>query len=123
VADARIIAAICDQAILVLRAEKSTRNMALAARDGLLSVGGQILGVVVNDVPKARRGDGYAYSYGYYRYGYYGRGELPSSSTSANAPAPALVAAVPSSAGVRRADARPVQNGGAANEAHPEVEG
>jgi capsular exopolysaccharide synthesis family protein len=84
VADARIVAAICDQAILVLRAEKSTRNMALAARDGLLSVGGQLLGVVVNDVPKAKKQDGYYYSYGTYRYGYYGQGQMPAAGQAAN---------------------------------------
>lgn len=76
VTDARILAAIADQTILVLRAEKSTRNMSLAARDGILSVGGQLLGVVINDVPKASKRDGYYYAYGYYRYGYYGQGQV-----------------------------------------------
>ena len=60
VTDAQIIAAICDITLLVLRAEKSTRKISQQARDGLLSVGAHMLGVVVNDVP--RKG----------RYGYYG---------------------------------------------------
>jgi len=60
VTDAQIIAAICDITLMVLRAEKSTRKISRQARDGLLSVGAHMLGVVVNDVP--RKG----------RYGYYG---------------------------------------------------
>lgn len=46
--DARIIAASCDGAILVLRAGKSNRRVAAATRDRLLSVGCRILGAVVN---------------------------------------------------------------------------
>ncbi len=67
VTDSRILAAICDQTILVLRAEKSTRRAAAQAREGLLSTGGRILGVVINAVPH-RKGH-----YGYYGYGRYGR--------------------------------------------------
>ena len=64
VTDAQILAAICDITLLVLRAEKSTRKTSQQARDGLLSVGANILGALVNDVPKKGR-------YGYYRgYGY-----------------------------------------------------
>ncbi|HEY7120716.1 MAG TPA: polysaccharide biosynthesis tyrosine autokinase, partial [Tepidisphaeraceae bacterium] len=91
VTDARIIAAICDQTILVLRAEKSTRNMSLAARDGILSVGGQLLGVVVNDVPKAKKRNGYQYSYGYYRYGYYGQGQIAAGANGGGRQATALL--------------------------------
>jgi capsular exopolysaccharide synthesis family protein len=66
VTDAQIIAAICDITLLVLRAEKSTRKISQQARDGLLSVGAHMLGVVVNDVPRKGR-------YGYYgSYGNYG---------------------------------------------------
>ena len=65
VTDAQIVAAICDITILVLRADKSTRKISQQARDGLLSVGAHMLGVVVNDVQKKSR-------YGYYReYGNY----------------------------------------------------
>jgi capsular exopolysaccharide synthesis family protein len=68
VTDARIIGAIADVTILVLRADKSTRKAGEYARDVLLSVGTNILGVVVNGI---RRGRGrYGYYYGYYQYGY-----------------------------------------------------
>lgn len=70
VTDAKILAAICDVTLLVLRAEKSTRKVSRQARDGLLSVGANILGALVNGVPK-RGSYGYYSSYGYkYGYGY-----------------------------------------------------
>ena len=70
VTDAQIIAAICDITLLVLRADKSTRKISRQARDGLLSVGAHVLGVVVNDVPRKGR---YGYYGGYGNYGgYYG---------------------------------------------------
>jgi capsular exopolysaccharide synthesis family protein len=70
VTDARILAASCDVTLLALRAEKSTRKTAQYARDVLVSVGAQLLGVVVNDVPRTRGGYGsyrgsYLYAYGY----------------------------------------------------------
>lgn len=71
VADSQILAAICDITLLVLRAEKSTRKHSQQARDCLLSVGGHILGVVVNGV--ALKHGRYGYSY-YGGYGYYGGG-------------------------------------------------
>jgi len=68
VTDAQIIAAICDLTLLVLRAEKSTRNVSRRALEGLLSVGGRVLGAIVNDVKKKS-------NYRYYGgYGYYGHG-------------------------------------------------
>lgn len=69
VTDSRILAASCDAAILVLRAERSTRRLAEHAREAMLSVGANLLGVVVNDVPRGKDGYGYDY-YGYGRYGY-----------------------------------------------------
>jgi succinoglycan biosynthesis transport protein ExoP len=48
VTDARIIAASCDATILVLKAESTNRKVAELTRDGLLSVGGHLLGVVLN---------------------------------------------------------------------------
>ncbi len=69
VTDSRIIAALSDVVLLVLRAEKSTRKAAEQAREALLSVGGRLLGAVVNAAPQ-RRG-----RYGYYSYGYYGYGD------------------------------------------------
>ena len=75
VTDARILGALCDDTILVLRAEKSTRRLSEHACESLLSVGTRILGVVVNDVPRRRDGYGYYYGYGYgYRYYQYGYG-------------------------------------------------
>jgi len=71
VTDARILAAICNTTLLVLRAEKSTRKTSQQARDGLMSVGAHILGAVVNDVSKKSR---YSYYSGYGYYGYYGYG-------------------------------------------------
>lgn len=74
VTDARILGALCDETILVLRAEKSTRRVSEHARASLVSVGANILGVIVNDVPRNRKGyryySGYGYGYRYYRYGY-----------------------------------------------------
>ena len=71
VTDARILAASADLTILVLRADKSTERMSRHARDGLLSVGANILGVVVNGMSKKKREGYYGYGYG----GYYGRGD------------------------------------------------
>jgi capsular exopolysaccharide synthesis family protein len=62
VTDAQILSAICDVTLLVLRAEKSTRKVSQRARDGLLSVGAHILGIIVNDVP--RKSGQYGYYYG-----------------------------------------------------------
>jgi polysaccharide biosynthesis transport protein len=71
VTDARILAASCDATVLSLRAEKTTRKGALYARDTLHSVGSQILGVVVNDVPRRKSIYGYYYSdTELYMYGY-----------------------------------------------------
>ncbi len=71
VADARVIAAQTDATVLVLRADRSTRRLSLAARDELWRVRAQRLGIVVNAVP-ARKQASYAsgYGYGYGNYGY-----------------------------------------------------
>jgi polysaccharide biosynthesis transport protein len=69
VADARILGALCDITVMVLRAEKSTRRHSLVARNELQSVGAKILGVVVNSAPA---GHG---SYGYGLYGYNADGD------------------------------------------------
>jgi succinoglycan biosynthesis transport protein ExoP len=67
VADAQILAGLCDATILVVRAQASTRHVSLQAHNSLAGVDARILGVVVNDVPL--RGDRYGY---YGGYGYYG---------------------------------------------------
>ena len=68
VTDSQILAAVSDITLLVLRADKSNRKISQQARDGLMSVGARILGVVVNDVSKSS-------SYGYYGYYDYDRPE------------------------------------------------
>ena len=72
VSDARILAALCDVSLLVLRAESSTRNMSRHACEGLYSVGARLLGVVVNGVHRRKGGYGYYSRYGYSSYGGYG---------------------------------------------------
>ncbi len=66
VADARMIAALADCTMLVLRAERSTKRLSVAARDELLKVRTQRLGLVVNAVPMHRGAYGYGGSYGGY---------------------------------------------------------
>jgi capsular exopolysaccharide synthesis family protein len=72
VADARILAAMCSVTVLVLRAQTSTRKAAMHARRALQSVGAAILGVVVNDVPRARDRHGDYGGYSGYRAKYNG---------------------------------------------------
>jgi capsular exopolysaccharide synthesis family protein len=69
VTDAQILAAISDVTLLVLSADKSTRKSSRLARDGLLSVGANLLGVVVNNASKKGR-YGYHGEYGYYHGNY-----------------------------------------------------
>jgi capsular exopolysaccharide synthesis family protein len=63
VTDARILGAVCDATILVLRAEKSTRKAAEHARNALLNVGANLLGLIVNDVPRGKGYEVYGGSY------------------------------------------------------------
>jgi capsular exopolysaccharide synthesis family protein len=69
VTDARILGAVCDATILVLRADKSTRKSGEHARNALISVGARVLGVIVNDAPHRK---------GYEVYGgsYYGQADI-----------------------------------------------
>jgi capsular exopolysaccharide synthesis family protein len=55
VTDARILGAQADVTILVLKAGQSTRQDAEQARDGINSVGGAVLGVVLNGIPLRQR--------------------------------------------------------------------
>ncbi|HEY7116930.1 MAG TPA: polysaccharide biosynthesis tyrosine autokinase [Tepidisphaeraceae bacterium] len=70
VADARILAAMCSVSVLVLRAATTTRRAATHAKGALHSVGAHLLGVVVNDVPRARDKYGEYGGYGGYRASY-----------------------------------------------------
>ncbi len=73
VTDARVLAASCDAVLIALRAEKTTRSAAVSARDQLSSVGGRLLGVVVNDVSRRKGIYSHYYAdegrYAYYHYG------------------------------------------------------
>lgn len=69
VADARILAASADVSVLVVRTNKSKRKMSALAVQSLQSVGANLLGCIVNDMPRNREGYGYYYG-GYYNGGY-----------------------------------------------------
>ncbi len=69
VTDARVLGAICDATVLVVRAGQTTRRAARLARDGLIRTGAAVVGVAVNDVKLSRRGYGGG---GYGMYGGYG---------------------------------------------------
>ncbi len=86
VTDARILGAVCDASILVLRADKSTRKAAEHARNALLNVGANVLGLIVNDVPRGK---------GYEVYGgsYYGTPEMRKRTSVAALPAASSSAA------------------------------
>ncbi|HVT89960.1 MAG TPA: hypothetical protein VHD56_13985, partial [Tepidisphaeraceae bacterium] len=63
VTDARILSAVCDTTILVLRADKSTRKAGEHARNALLAVGARVMGAVVNDAPNRKGYEVYGGSY------------------------------------------------------------
>jgi succinoglycan biosynthesis transport protein ExoP len=65
VTDARILGAVCDVTILVVRANKVTRKNVEHVRAMLASVGARLLGCVVNDVPRGQGAEGYYGGYGY----------------------------------------------------------
>ena len=83
VADATIISARTDGAVIVSRVAKTRINQFLGARENLTNVGVHVLGAVMNMIPRSRTdeygrkyGYGYGYGYGKYRsyrnYGSYG---------------------------------------------------
>lgn len=76
VTDATILSKIVDGAVVVVRAGKTSRDLAQGAIRALRDVGGNILGVVLNDVDLSRRGyGGYYTRYHYYRSEAYTYGE------------------------------------------------
>ena len=70
IADARIIAQQCDTVIMVVRAGKTTRDAAKAARQKFLQDGTPVLGVILNDWIPGQNGYGYDSKY-YDRYAKY----------------------------------------------------
>jgi Mrp family chromosome partitioning ATPase len=67
VADGRILATLVDGAVLTVKGGETARDLARRAQDHIRDVGGNLIGVVLNDLD-VRTGDYY-----YYRYDYYGR--------------------------------------------------
>jgi capsular exopolysaccharide synthesis family protein len=67
--DARILGRMSDAVILVIRAGRTTRDMALAAKQRLTEDGARVLGTVLNYFDPKRTGGTGRYGYGYYGYG------------------------------------------------------
>lgn len=65
VTDAAVLSRVCDGAVIVAGSGIVKREQFLAAVDSLESVGGNILGVVVNRVPRGERSNYYDYRYEY----------------------------------------------------------
>ena len=73
VADAAIIAARTDGAVIVTRVAKTKVNQFLGARENLTNVGVNVIGAVMNMIPYSRTDEygrkyGYGYGYGYGKY-------------------------------------------------------
>src|SRR5690606_19432936 len=64
VADAQIIAAICDGSLLVFQSGGVKKEQALRAKQGLEHAKARILGVVLNNVERKHAEDYYYYYYG-----------------------------------------------------------
>jgi succinoglycan biosynthesis transport protein ExoP len=74
--DARVLGRMADQVILVVRAGKTTRDAAVAARQRFSEDGTKLLGTILNDWnPRHSRDGYYGYYNGYYRN--YGRYYVP----------------------------------------------
>jgi polysaccharide biosynthesis transport protein len=72
VTDAAVLSTRCDGSVLVVRASKTTREVARRGARSLSDVGGRVLGVVLNAVDLEARHYGYYQRYYYYRReGYY----------------------------------------------------
>ncbi|MCH8192541.1 MAG: polysaccharide biosynthesis tyrosine autokinase, partial [Planctomycetes bacterium] len=95
VADAAILAAICDATVLVLRAERSTRKAVQHAHRKLQGVGARLIGAIVNDVKHSKGRYGYGYGYGYG----HGNGKKDKSNGKNNSPSREQGKTVPSAAG------------------------
>jgi capsular exopolysaccharide synthesis family protein len=68
VTDAAVLSTVCDGALIVARHGHTRRDQLAAANEAVTKVGGRVLGVLLNRVPRRGAGKGYGYEYGY---GYY----------------------------------------------------
>lgn len=68
VTDSPIVATVCDATVFVVRMDKTTGPDLRHAIERIQSVGGKLLGLALNDMPRTL-GYGYGYSYGSYGYG------------------------------------------------------
>ncbi|MBN2064205.1 MAG: polysaccharide biosynthesis tyrosine autokinase [Sedimentisphaerales bacterium] len=64
-ADARIMASVCDSTVLVVRADQSRREQCTQATAILTAIGAELAGVIVNDIAVNKN----SYSYKSYQYG------------------------------------------------------
>jgi len=111
VTDAQVLASLSDLTLLVLRAEKSTRQVTQRARDALLTVGARVLGAIVNDVPR-KKNNKYGH-YNGYGYGYFHNRDTGSNGSERSATRRVLPAADTVACGegtVHGSDARDDQN-------------
>ena len=67
VSDSRVLATMCDVTMLVVRARKSSRRLALRAAEDLMGVGARLIGLIVNDVTRSSQRSFTEYG-GYYAY-------------------------------------------------------
>jgi len=72
VTDPTILSTLVDGTLLVVRANKTRKELANHALRSLRAVGGKLAGVVLNAVDFSRSEYKYSYYYQYYRRGYYG---------------------------------------------------
>jgi capsular exopolysaccharide synthesis family protein len=68
VTDAAVLSTVCDGALIVARFGHTRRDQLTAAEQAVGKVGGRIVGVLLNRVPRRGGGSNYGYGYGY---GYY----------------------------------------------------
>jgi capsular exopolysaccharide synthesis family protein len=76
VTDGAVLTRECDGALLVVRQGRTTREQLTRSLEALRSVGGRVLGTVLNMAPTGRVG-GYGYGYGYYSGDYASRSDRP----------------------------------------------
>jgi Mrp family chromosome partitioning ATPase len=80
VTDSSILAPLVDSVLIVVRADHTPRRAVAHGHKLVQDAGGDVIGAVLNDVPRGYgRYYGYGYGYGYYQYGYPSRqyGEAP----------------------------------------------